>query len=219
MASHLKCIREQAGLSAGDIARLTNLPRHTICAIDEERYDQLPAGIYARASVRAYARALGLDTSKALEAVQPQLPDAPLDLLALAELRAPKRCTTRGLYTLAAVIDAAVLLGLLALIVCVCSAFCAVPPLGLLSRHPTPLAILCAAPVAFYFWLLGAAGVPTAGPWLLGVEILPAAGPLTLDAWLQRGLLYASREIRLAVRYQAPPVLPRPSQDCTPWRR
>jgi hypothetical protein len=199
MASHLKGIRERAGLSAGDIARLTNLPRHTVCAIDEERYDALPAGIYARASVRAYARALGLDTKLALEAVRHQLPDAPLDFLALAELRTPKRCAGYRGYALAAVIDATVLLSLLALIVGVCSAFCALTPFGLLSSHPVPLAVLCTTPVALYFWLLGAAGVPTVGPWLLDLEILPAcAGPLTLDAWLQRGLLYVGRECKLA---------------------
>ena len=198
MSFCLKCVRERAGVSAADIARLTGLSPRTIAAIDEERYGELPAGIYARASVRAYAQALGLDSASVLENLQPQLPDAPLDLLELAELRAPKRRGAR--YVLAAAIDALVLLIIVAAILWVCSAFCARAPFQLLRTAPAAMAILCATPIALYFWLLGATGVSTLGPWLLEIEILPAfEGPLSFDAWLQRGLLYPAREVKLAV--------------------
>ncbi|MGE5242979.1 MAG: helix-turn-helix domain-containing protein [Betaproteobacteria bacterium] len=200
----LKRAREQAGLSAAEVARITSLSPRTISAIDEERYEELPAGIYARSSVRAYARALGRDPAEVLEALQSKLPEAPLDLLALAELRAPKRPAAYFRYALAAVVDAALLLSLLVTIVSVCSAFCALPPFRLLHNAPVAMAILCATPIALYFWLLGATGVPTVGPWLLDVEILPASeGPLSLDALFRRGLLYAGREIELAVRLRA----------------
>jgi len=202
MSFSLRGVRERAGVSAADIARLTGLSPRTIAAIDEERYDELPAGIYARSSVRAYARALGLNPAPVLEALQPQLPAARLDLLALAELRAPKPRAAG--YVLAAGIDALVLLAIVVAILRVCSAFCALPPFELLRTAPAAMAIVCATPIPLYFWLLGATGVSTLGPWLLDVEILPAfEGPLSFEAWLHRGVLYPAREFKLAVNAAA----------------
>jgi transcriptional regulator with XRE-family HTH domain len=196
----LKHVRERAGLSRADISRVTGLSPRTIVLIDEERYEELPAGIYARSSVRAYAQALGLDPAPVIEALQPRLRDAPLDLFAIAELRASRQRAARARYVLAAAIDAALLLSIASAIVCVCSAVCALPPYRLLRTAPAAMAILCSTPITLYFWLLGATGVSTLGPWLLDLEILPAfTGPLSLDAWFQRGLLYPVREVKLAV--------------------
>jgi hypothetical protein len=61
------------------------------------------------------------------------------------------------------------------------------------------MAILCAAPIVLYFWLLGATDVRTAGPWLLDLEILPRFnGPLSFEEWWRRGFLYLARELKLA---------------------
>jgi transcriptional regulator with XRE-family HTH domain len=196
----LQRVRERAGLSRADISRVTGLSPRTIALIDEERYEELPAGIYARSSVRAYAQALGLDPAPVIEALQPRLRETPLDLSAIAELRAPRQRASRARYVLAAAIDAALLLSIASAIVCVCSAVCAWPPYTLLRTAPAAMAILCSTPITLYFWLLGATGVSTLGPWLLDLEILPAStGPLSLDTWFQRGLLYPVREVKLAV--------------------
>jgi transcriptional regulator with XRE-family HTH domain len=199
MSSPFKCARDRAGLTAADVARMTSLSPRTIAAIEEERYDELPAGIYARSFVRAYAETVGLDPDTILETLQLRLPEAPLDLLELAELTIRERPATRGAYAIAALIDTGVLLAIVLAILFVCSAFCGLTLFGLLRSAPGAMAILSVMPIALYFWLLGATGVSTVGPWLVGIEILPSSDrPLSFETWLRRGFLYAAREAKLA---------------------
>jgi hypothetical protein len=198
-SSTLKHARERTALTAADVARLTRLSPRIIAAIDEERYDLIPAGLYARAAVSAYAQAVGLNPAEVVAALQPLLPQTPLDLAALAQLRALQRRPTASRYILAATADAALLLAIAATTVGVCAEACGLAPLALLRSAPASMIILCATPVVLYFWLLGATDVRTVGPWLLDVEILPRAeGPLSLHVWLRRGLLYVTRELAFA---------------------
>ncbi|HTK28752.1 MAG TPA: helix-turn-helix domain-containing protein [Vicinamibacterales bacterium] len=200
MTPLLRETREHRGLSVPELMRRTGLPLRTVTAIDEERYQDLPAGIYARSAVRMYAQAVGLDPSRVLDEVRGQLPETHVDLMALADRRAAQTAGRSRRYAPAAAIDAAALLAISAAILYGCGAFCQLTPLGLLRVAPVAATALCAMPVALYVWLLGATGVGTIGPWLLGVEILPAAeGPLSLETWFSRGLQYASREIALAL--------------------
>jgi transcriptional regulator with XRE-family HTH domain len=197
----LKRAREQAALTDADVARLTRLSPRVIAAIEQERYDLMPAGLYARAAVRAYAQAIGLDPAVVAAALHPLLPDTPLDLAVLAELRAPNRRPDAVRYVLAPIADAALLLLIAATILRVCGAVCGLPPIAMLQSAPASMALLCATPIALYFWLLGATDVRTMGPWLLDLEILPRAEePLSLQLWLRRGLQYIVRELALAVR-------------------
>jgi hypothetical protein len=223
-SSMLRRAREQAAITAADVERLTRLSPRIISAIEEERYELMPAGIYARTAVRAYAQAVGLDAAEVLATLQPMLPQTPLDLAALAELRTPTRrdaasrcllaaarrgrrwaaaAAVRGgisRYILAAAADAALLLLIAATILRVCGAVCGLSPFALLRGAPGSMAILCSTPAILYFWLLGATDVRTAGPWLLNLEILPhARGPLSLGVWLRRGFLYVARELALAL--------------------
>ena len=196
---NLKRARERAALTDADVARLTRLSPRVIAAIEQERYDLMPAGLYARAAVRAYAQAVGLNPAEIAAALHPLLPDTPLDLAVVAELRTPLRGPSAIRYVLAAVADAALLLTIAATIVRVCAATCGLAPIAMLQNAPASMALLCATPIALYFWLLGATDVRTMGPWLLDVEILPrASGPLSLGAWLMRGLQYVERELAFA---------------------
>jgi transcriptional regulator with XRE-family HTH domain len=200
-SSMLKRAREQAALSDADIARLTRLSPRIIAALEQERYDLVPAGIYARAAVRAYAQAVGLNAAEVTEALQSLLPETPLDLAVMAELRAPQRRPGGSRYVIAASADASLLLLIAATILRVCGAVCGLTPSALLKAAPASMALLCAVPVLLYFWLLGATGVRTLGPWLLDLEILPRAeGPLSLHAWLHRGFLYVASELAFAAR-------------------
>jgi transcriptional regulator with XRE-family HTH domain len=198
-APHLKRAREQAGLTAADIAGRTRMSPRIVEAIEAERYELLPAGLYARTAVRTYAQAVGIDPDAALTALRSSLPETTLDLAELAELRAPTRRLRHRHYAAAATVDAAILLSIDALIVCVCAAACGLLPSVLLAAAPGSMAILCATPIVFYFWLLGATDVRTAGPWLLELQILPRFdGPLSFEAWWRRGFLYVGRELELA---------------------
>jgi helix-turn-helix protein len=177
---------------------MTRLSSRVIAALEEGRFDALPAGIYARTAVQAYARAVGLDPATVLAELDPLLPGAPVDLLVVAELRMSRARQKTRRYGLAGIIDAAVLLAIAGAILVICAAACEVSPFQLLVAAPAPMLLLCSTPVVLYFWLLGATGVRTAGPWLLDLEILPPVhGPLSLNELWHRGAAYVRRELEL----------------------
>ena len=91
--ARLKREREQRKITLDDIAVSTKIGTRFLAAIEEDRFDQLPGGIFNKGFVRAYARHLGMDENQAIAdfvaATEPVLPeppppDAPV-LAALAE--------------------------------------------------------------------------------------------------------------------------------------
>jgi len=57
----LRRARLRRGLEIQKIAELTKVSPHNLKLIEEERYDALPAAVYVRGFVQAYADCLGLD--------------------------------------------------------------------------------------------------------------------------------------------------------------
>lgn len=80
----LRLAREQRGLDLDALARRTRLRLHLLETVDQGRWHDLPRGMYARAVIRAYAEAVGVDSRDVIAAVEPLLPQAedPLDGLA-----------------------------------------------------------------------------------------------------------------------------------------
>lgn len=62
----LREAREARGESIGDVAHALKLSVRQVEAIEQERFDQLPAGAFARGFVRNFARHLGLDPEAAV---------------------------------------------------------------------------------------------------------------------------------------------------------
>jgi cytoskeleton protein RodZ len=62
----LKKEREQRSISLDDIALSTKIGTRMLRALEEEKFDQLPGGIFNKGFVRAYARHLGLDEEQAI---------------------------------------------------------------------------------------------------------------------------------------------------------
>lgn len=58
---YLKMEREFRGLSREEAAESTKIREHFLKAIEEDRYELLPPGLYLRGFLTAYARYLGLD--------------------------------------------------------------------------------------------------------------------------------------------------------------
>jgi len=81
----LRDTRVLAGLSMADVERDTRINRAYIEAIEDGRFGDIPAPIYARGFVRSYARYLGLDPEESVAAM-PVLPP-PLGLEPMAGLR------------------------------------------------------------------------------------------------------------------------------------
>src|SRR6266576_620604 len=62
----LKKEREQKGITLDDIALTTKIGTRLLRALEEEKFDQLPGGIFNKGFVRAYARHVGIDEDQAI---------------------------------------------------------------------------------------------------------------------------------------------------------
>jgi cytoskeleton protein RodZ len=62
----LKKEREQKSISLDDISLSTKIGTRLLRALEEEKFDQLPGGIFNKGFVRAYARHVGLDEEQAI---------------------------------------------------------------------------------------------------------------------------------------------------------
>jgi cytoskeleton protein RodZ len=102
--TRLKREREQRKITLDDIAVSTKIATRFLVAIEEDRFDRLPGGIFNKGFVRAYARHLGMDENQAIvdfvAATEPSLPepqpqDTPV-LAALAERVPDTKKKSRG---------------------------------------------------------------------------------------------------------------------------
>ena len=79
--ARLKREREQRKITLDEIAVSTKIGTRFLAAIEEDRFDQLPGGIFNKGFVRAYARHLGMDENQAIAdfvaATEPILPEPP----------------------------------------------------------------------------------------------------------------------------------------------
>ena len=58
--------REQRGITLDDISLNTKIATRLLRALEEEKFDQLPGGIFNKGFVRAYARHVGIDEDQAV---------------------------------------------------------------------------------------------------------------------------------------------------------
>lgn len=57
----LKAAREEKGITLAEVSEITKIHRRHLEAIEEGQFDRLPGPVYAKAFLRHYARAVGLD--------------------------------------------------------------------------------------------------------------------------------------------------------------
>lgn len=72
----LRTARERCGLSREQLAAQTGIPLADVVALEAGDLNALPAGLYGRAEVRAYADAVGLDPEQTLAALRHALDPA-----------------------------------------------------------------------------------------------------------------------------------------------
>src|SRR5580658_4116214 len=58
--------REQRGIELDAISNTTKISTRMLRALEDERFDQLPGGVFNKGFVRAYARLVGLDEEEAI---------------------------------------------------------------------------------------------------------------------------------------------------------
>jgi cytoskeletal protein RodZ len=82
--------REQRGLSLDAISSVTKISTRMLSAIENERFDQLPGGVFNKGFVRAYARQIGLNEEEVITDYLAALRESQIQAQAiLPNLRAP----------------------------------------------------------------------------------------------------------------------------------
>jgi cytoskeletal protein RodZ len=108
---NLRRERELRGVGLREIAEATKISVRFLQALENDRVDQLPGGLFPRAFVRQYARYLGLDAERTV-AEYLYLAGAPASEMAPPAKRAPRTAFPRGAVFFAAVVVVGVALSL-----------------------------------------------------------------------------------------------------------
>ncbi len=183
--------RVEKGLSLSQIAESTRLSPLIVSKIDQGRFEELPAGVYARSYVRAFAAAVGVDPGRALDEVAGLLPPAPDPFPVIREIKEVKAGPSKdGALSrrLVSAIDAAALLAINAAVVRLIALVAGVPVDVLLQHGSAAVAIVCAVPIALYFVLFGGIGGRTPGAMVCRLPGPPPRTPLVLRTILLRAL-------------------------------
>jgi cytoskeleton protein RodZ len=95
IGSYLKRLRQRRGLSLSDVSRATKIKERSLALIEEARLDELPAPVFVRGFVLAFAREVGGDEAEVLrglkrctepvEEAAPPAPPPPVSLEATGE--------------------------------------------------------------------------------------------------------------------------------------
>ena len=72
----LAAAREGQGLTPADAEQLTCLRGKYLSALEGDRFEELPGRVYARAFLRTYADALGLDADRFVREFEERFPES-----------------------------------------------------------------------------------------------------------------------------------------------
>lgn len=77
--------REKKNISLDDVSHVTKISSRMLQAIEEERFDQLPGGVFNKGFIRAYAKHVGLNDEEAVNEYLACLRQAQIDAQAVWE--------------------------------------------------------------------------------------------------------------------------------------
>ena len=77
---NLRCARESRGISLEEVSKATRISVRLLEAIERERFDQLPGGVFRSSFVRQYAQAVGLDEEQTVTEFEQLSPPPELNL-------------------------------------------------------------------------------------------------------------------------------------------
>jgi len=88
--------RERQGIKLEDVSNSTKIGSRMLRAIEEERFDQLPGGVFNKGFIRAYAKYLGLDEEETITGYVAALNQFNSQPLGPEKLSAPTPATERS---------------------------------------------------------------------------------------------------------------------------
>jgi hypothetical protein len=220
----LRRARLAARLELSDLAERTRISPGMLRYMDEGAFDRLPAGIYARAWVRAVAEALSLNPADVLRELEHALPQAaPLEVAALdvgqgarrsesdaaarrhgggvptterpAQLSTGDRWRRAGI----AALDGTLLTGVTLAVWIIIAAVADVSPAGLGPAAVGGLSAIAVTLAVLYFAVFAGIGGRTPGAAMLGSPMEDDEGPLDLGGVGRRALVAALTEASIAV--------------------
>jgi len=243
----LRCARARRGEDVVALSARTGLRVHHIRAIEEGRFGDLPAGIYARAAVRSFAAAYGLDPDEVVAGCGGLLPgvEDPIDALGRARgiVRAPEPVAPapsgapgvegRRLKTLAAATVDAVFVATLLLATSLAAALLARVSIDALSSSAISFFVVgLIFGTGYYVWMGGLGGT-TIGEYAVGPAVLPrdprpltvraialrTVGAATADACaIYRMGMWTRRQVTRGAARSVPPPAPSPLPPPPPGR-
>lgn len=181
----LKHVRIARGDTLAAVAQQSGVAERMLRAIEDGRFDDLPRGIYARAAIRSYALALGLDAGDVLAACEPLLPSIDDPIGAMCRLRGVRQSAPRehaaettaiadvsrpDWRRPAAVALDALLLGAILMVVVGSAAVIARAPVAALGGSAAAFAFMGVLLGASYFLWLGGMSGATAGERWIGLR-------------------------------------------------
>jgi len=206
VATRLRRARLAAGLELSDIERRTRISPSILRWIDDGQFHRLPAGIYARSYVRAFAQAVGLDPTEIITSVERELPAAG-DLVPVAvENRAPDpwtRLSPDWLRVAAAAVDAAILSTVYGLVLGATAAVCGRPLADVVLPGLPAIVIVLAVPTALYFVVFAGIEGRTPGGRVFGLPPLDTSGPAHIKAIAARAVRVFLAEASIGVEVAA----------------
>jgi len=72
----LKTERETRHLSIEEVASTTRIPRRTLESLENDRFEDLPSGVFVRGFIKAYATAVDIDADEVLARFDSERPEA-----------------------------------------------------------------------------------------------------------------------------------------------
>ncbi|MGB5697606.1 MAG: helix-turn-helix domain-containing protein [Polyangiales bacterium] len=76
IGDYLKTERQTRRLSIEEVSRTTRIPRNTLASLEENRFEDLPSGVFVRGFIKAYASAVDIDADEVLARFDEQRPRA-----------------------------------------------------------------------------------------------------------------------------------------------
>jgi transcriptional regulator with XRE-family HTH domain len=212
----LRRARTSRGEALPDLAARIGVREGVLRAIEDGRFDLLPPGIYARAAIRSYSSALGLDPAEILDACAPSLPAVEEPISAIGRLRGVRTAAietpapTRGTVpappagsakpdwrlAAASAVDACVVGTLLLALIAIARIATAAPIATLGRSGAMSFAMMGSILALSYFAWFGGLSGSTAGARALGLARAFDPAPITLDELMRRALRAATDDLR-----------------------
>jgi uncharacterized RDD family membrane protein YckC len=215
----LRQARLAAGLQLSDIERRTRISPSILRWIDAGQFHRLPAGIYARSYIRAFAQAVGLDPHEFLASIEHELPAA-AEITAPPEVRAPEPSLPLSpdlLRMAAASIDAGLLSVIYALVLGATGAVCGLPVDAVLAFGMPAMILVLIVLTALYFVVFAGVQGRTPGASLVGLPPLNVSGPVHLTAVVARAMRVFASEASLGIEIAWRRSLPRDVSTAAPY--